>query len=95
MIRVVAFVQYPLGAHEDRATASSSGHRFFAGGLRVTLSPVLSRRGLDGLYEAGHVAVKAGETLADTSGASQKLPRRLPRTSSSPTARRRCAGACC
>ena len=64
MIRVLALVPYP----NDRAPGQRYRIEQWApllrrGGLQVTLSPFLSRRGMDLLYEPGHVARKAQEVL--------------------------------
>jgi len=64
MIRVLALVPYPI----DRAPGQRYRIEQWApllrrAGVQVTLSPFLSRRGMDLLYEPGHVAAKAQEIL--------------------------------
>ena len=64
MIRVLALVPYPA----DRAPGQRYRIEQWApllrrAGVQVTLSPFLSRRGMDLLYEPGHVAAKAQEVL--------------------------------
>ena len=64
MIRVLALVPYPA----DRAPGQRYRIEQWApllrrAGVKVTLSPFLSRRGMDLLYEPGHVAAKAQEVL--------------------------------
>jgi len=64
MIQVLALVPYPA----DRAPGQRYRIEQWApllrrAGVQVTLSPFLSRRGMDLLYEPGHVAAKAQEVL--------------------------------
>ncbi len=64
MIRVLALVPYPA----DRAPGQRYRIEQWApllrrAGVQVTLSSFLSRRGMDLLYEPGHVAAKAQEVL--------------------------------
>ena len=64
MIRVLALVPYPA----DRAPGQRYRIEQWApllrrAGVQVTLAPFLSRRGMDLLYERGHVASKAQEVL--------------------------------
>lgn len=64
MIRVLALVPYPLGrAPGQRYRIEQWAPLLRRGGVQVTLSPFLSRSGMDLLYEPGHVAAKAHEVL--------------------------------
>jgi len=64
VIRVLALVPYPAGrAPGQRYRIEQWAPLLRREGVHVTLSPFLSRRGMDVLYEPGHVAVKARETL--------------------------------
>ncbi len=64
MIRVLALVPYPAGRAPGQRYRIEQWAPFLRReGVHVTLSPFLSRRGMEVLYEPGHVAVKARETL--------------------------------
>jgi glycosyltransferase involved in cell wall biosynthesis len=64
VIRVLALVPYPTGqAPGQRYRIEQWAPLLRREGVYVTLSPFLSRRGMDVLFEPGYVAVKAGETL--------------------------------
>jgi len=64
MIRVLALVPYPAGrAPGQRYRIEQWAPLLRRGGVQVTLSPFLSRRGMDLLYEPGHVAAKVQEVL--------------------------------
>ena len=64
MIRVLALVPYPTGcAPGQRYRIEQWAPLVRRAGVQVTLSPFLSQRGMDLLYEPGHVAGKAQEVL--------------------------------
>ena len=64
MIRVLALVPYPVGrAPGQRYRIEQWAPLLRRAGVEVTFSPFLSRRGMDLLYEPGHVAAKAQEVL--------------------------------
>ena len=64
MIRVLALVPYPTGrAPGQRYRIEQWAPLLREEGVRVTFSPFLSPRGMDVLYEPGHVAVKVWEML--------------------------------
>jgi glycosyltransferase involved in cell wall biosynthesis len=64
MTRVLALVPYPAGrAPGQRYRIEQWAPLLCREGVHVTLSPFLSQRGMDVLYEPGHVALKARETL--------------------------------
>jgi len=65
MIRVLALVPYPSGrAPGQRYRIEQWIPLLRREGIHVTLSPFLSRRGMDLMYESGHVGTKAWETLS-------------------------------
>src|SRR5713101_1212699 len=64
MIRVLALVPYPADrAPGQRYRIEQWAPLLCRAGVQVTLSPFLSRRGMDLLYEPGHVGAKAQEVL--------------------------------
>ena len=64
MIRVLALVPYPAErAPGQRYRIEQWAPLLRRAGVQVTLSPFLTRRGMDLLYEPGHVAAKAQEVL--------------------------------
>jgi len=64
VIRVLALVPYPPGrAPGQRYRIEQWAPFLHREGVHVTLSPFLSQRGMEVLYEPGHLAVKARETL--------------------------------
>lgn len=64
MIRVLALVPYPTGrAPGQRYRIEQWAPLLRREGVHVAFSPFLSRRGMEVLYEPGHVGVKARETL--------------------------------
>jgi glycosyltransferase involved in cell wall biosynthesis len=64
MIRVLALVPYPANrAPGQRYRIEQWAPLLRRAGVQVTLSPFLSRRGMDLLYEPGHVTAKAQEVL--------------------------------
>ena len=64
MIRVLALVPYPAErAPGQRYHIEQWAPLLRRAGVEVTFSPFLSRRGMDLLYEPGHVAAKAQEVL--------------------------------
>src|SRR5437660_2041237 len=64
MIQVLALVPYPACcAPGQRYRIEQWIPHLGREGVHVTLSPFLSRRGMDVLYEPGHVAVKARQML--------------------------------
>jgi glycosyltransferase involved in cell wall biosynthesis len=64
MIRVLALVPYPAErAPGQRYRIEQWAPLLCRAGVHVTFSPFLSRRGMDLLYEPGHVAAKAQEVL--------------------------------
>lgn len=64
VIRVLALVPYPAGrAPGQRYRIEQWARLLCREGVHVTLSPFLSRRGMDVLYGPGHVALKTRETL--------------------------------
>ena len=64
MIRVLALVPYPIGrAPGQRYRIEQWAPFLHREGVHLTLSPFLSERGMDVLYEPGHVARKVCETL--------------------------------
>ena len=65
MMRVLALVPYPAGRAPGQRYRIEQWAPFLrAEGVEVTISPFLSPRGMDVLYEHGHVLVKARETLS-------------------------------
>ena len=64
MIRVLALVPYPIGrAPGQRYRIEQWAPLLRREGVHVAFSPFLSRRGMEVLYEPGHVGVKVRETL--------------------------------
>ncbi len=64
MIRVLALVPYPTGlAPGQRYRIEQWAPLLDRESVHVTFSPFLSRRGMEVLYEHGHAATKARETL--------------------------------
>ena len=64
MIQVLALVPYPTGrAPGQRYRIEQWAPFLYREGVHVTLSPFLSQRGMEVLYEPGHVTVKARETV--------------------------------
>ncbi len=64
MIRVLALVPYPPGrAPGQRYRIEQWAPFLHHEGVHVTLSPFLSQRGMDVLYQPGHVAMKGWETV--------------------------------
>jgi glycosyltransferase involved in cell wall biosynthesis len=63
-VKVLALVPYPTGRAPGQRYRIEQWAPFLRlEGVHVTLSPFLSQRGMEVLYEPGHVAVKARETL--------------------------------
>src|SRR5689334_10200095 len=64
MIRVLALVPYPVKrAPGQRYRIEQWAPMLCRSGVQVTISSFLSRRGMDLLYEPGHLAAKAQEVL--------------------------------
>jgi glycosyltransferase involved in cell wall biosynthesis len=64
VIRVLALVPYPPGRAPGQRYRIEQWVPFLhQEGVRVTLSPFLSQRGMDVLYQTGHVAMKGWETV--------------------------------
>ena len=64
MIRVLALVPYPVDRAPGQRYRIEQWAPFLCrGGVRVTLSPFLTRRGMDLLYERGYAAAKVQEIL--------------------------------
>jgi glycosyltransferase involved in cell wall biosynthesis len=64
MIRVLALVPYPTNrAPGQRYRIEQWAPLLSQGGIQVTLSPFLSRRGMDVLYERGYAATKVQAVL--------------------------------
>lgn len=64
MIRVLALVPYPIGRVGGQRYRIEQWARLFGGqGIEVMFSPFLSPQGMDVLYQPGHMAIKARETL--------------------------------
>jgi glycosyltransferase involved in cell wall biosynthesis len=79
VIRVLALVPYPIGrAPGQRYRIEQWAPLLHREGVDVTLSPFLSQRGMEVLYEPGHLAAKAWETLR---GYMRRLAEALQQTS--------------
>ena len=79
MIQVLALVPYPSGrAPGQRYRIEQWAPFLHREGVNVTLTPFLSHRGMEVLYEPGHVAVKAWEMVR---GYLRRLAEALRRTS--------------
>jgi glycosyltransferase involved in cell wall biosynthesis len=79
MIRVLALVPYPTGRAPGQRYRIEQWAPFLRQeGVHVTFSPFLTRRGMDVLYEPGHVAVKVQETMR---GYLRRLVEALPSAS--------------
>lgn len=64
MVRVLGLVPYPIGrAPGQRYRIEQWAPLLRQEGIELTLSPFLSRRGMDVLYERGYLAAKVRETI--------------------------------